>query len=113
MLSRVQTFSCPCCGGHIGEAARPDDVRLGLRGHKRTMFDVLAKRIGLPVTKHDMVNAMYSGRADGGPDDAGNIVSVEMLRLRRSIEPFGWTITSTGRAGVMAEYRLIPLEVGP
>lgn len=112
MVSRVQSYSCPCCGGFIGEAAKPEDVSVGLRGHKRTMFKVLSRNIGRPVSKEDFIREMYGMRADGGPDDAGNVVCVEMLRLRRAIEPFGWTISSTGRAGLKAEYRLIPLEAG-
>lgn len=114
MLHQRQSFTCPCCQGFIGEAAAMQFVsdRLSL-GHQQTVFEMLSRHMGRPVSKDRLVTALYSDRPDGGPEFADNIVSIEILRLRKAIEAFGWTITSHGRgSGNRAVYRLIPLEAG-
>lgn len=47
----------------------------------------------------DIAKAIYSDHPDGGPDGAFDSVKVMIGRIRRKIEPFGWTITKN-------EYRL-------
>lgn len=115
MLQSRQQFTCACCGGFIGEASSIDFVRDNISpGHQRRIFDRLAARIGRDVSKDVLVDALYADRADGGPTHAENIVSIEITRLRRAIEPFGWSLISRGRgSGNKAHYRIIPTEVGP
>jgi DNA-binding response OmpR family regulator len=115
MLSRVQSFCCPSCGGYIGEAAAVDTVRESISAPaKRLIFDMLTRRVGRPVLKDAIIEAVYGSRSDGGPDNASTIVQVLVSQLRRQIEPYGWTISnSRGGAGELAQWKLIPTERGP
>lgn len=112
---RIQSYSCPCCGGFIGEAAPLDQVRERVTAPaRRLIFDLISKRPGKPVLKSVIVDRLYGNRSDGGPDSAGQVVAAMVSQLRRQIEPFGWTITN-GRGGSSehAEWRLIPTEATP
>lgn len=115
MLSRVQNFSCPCCGGHLGEAAPLEFIRDHIAiGHQKRIFDRLSSRVGREFAKESLIDAMYGDRSDGGPMHAENIVSIEVGRLRKTLERFGWSLISKGRGtGNKAFYRLTPTEVGP
>jgi DNA-binding response OmpR family regulator len=115
MLARVQKFSCPCCGSDIGEAASLDAVAEAVSSPTRnTILEMLARNIGRPVRRDTMIDRLYGDRPDGGPDAASSILMVQVSRLRREIEPFGWTVSNgKGGAGDRAQWRLIPLEKGP
>lgn len=115
MLSRVKRYSCPCCGGHIGEAASIDSVSDAISSPTRNaILEMLARSIGRPVRRDAMIDRLYGDRADGGPDRAVNILMVQVSRLRREIEPFGWTISNgRGGSGELAQWRLIPTEARP
>lgn len=111
---RLQTVMCPCCGGFMGEAAPLDAVREKVRmGHQLIILDLLSRRVGRLVSNTDIVDAMYGDRADGGPENCGNVAKVTICRLKKTIEAFGWTIVSVGRgSGNTASYRLQPVEAG-
>lgn len=112
MLHKRETFTCPCCGGYIGEAAPVAFVAERLPvGHQARVFEAFSRRVGRPFTKESLIQTMYGDRSDGGPETADNIVSIQVLRLRTFLEQYGWTITSEGRGrGNKVFYRLIPLE---
>lgn len=107
---KIQHFSCPTCGGHLGEAAKIDDVRAALtRPAWRTIFDLLARAPGRSVMRDTLIEALYGDRADGGPERADHVIKAHVSQLRRIIEPFGWTITvSRGGSGHLAQWKLIP-----
>ena len=111
---RLQTVMCPCCGGFMGEAAPLDAVREKVRmGHQLIILDLLSRHVGRLVPSDAIIDAMYSHRSDGGPDQASRILSVVINRLKKTIEAFGWTIVSVGRgSGNTASYRLQPVEAG-
>lgn len=82
-------------------------------GHQLIILDLLSRRAGVLISSDTIIDAMYSGRRDGGPDKARNVLSVTINRLKNTIEAFGWTISSVGRgSGNSASYRLIPVEAG-
>ncbi len=112
--TRLQVCSCPTCGGFMGEAAPLEAVREKVRmGHQLIILDLLSRRVGILVGSDAIIDAMYSGRRDGGPDKASQVLAVTMNRLKTTIEAFGWTIASVGRgSGNKASYRLIPREAG-
>lgn len=112
VVARVQSFTCPCCGGFIGEAAGIDQVREAITAPAhRIIFDLLSRSIGSPVMRDRVMERMYGGRADGGPDNAGKVLAVQVSQLRRKLQPFGWTISgSSGGVGEFAQWRLIPTE---
>ena len=115
MLARIQSYCCPACGGHIGEAAPIETVREAVTAPvKKVIFDMLARRVGRAVLKDSIIDAVYGNRADGGPETASTTIQVQVCQLRRIIEPFGWTISnSRGGAGELAQWKLIPTEAGP
>lgn len=112
--TKIQSFMCPCCGGFIGEAAPIAQVRDYVTAPaQRLIFDMLSKSPGEPVMRDRIVSRMYSHRRDGGPDQSDNTLRSMVCQLRRKIEPFGWTITtSKGGSGYLAQWRLIPTEAG-
>lgn len=113
VVARVQTYTCPCCGGFIGEAAPIEQVKEAITAPAhRIIFDLLARSIGQAVRRDTIIDRIYGGRADGGPETADRILKAQVSQLRRRIEPFGWTITvSKGGSGYLAQWRLIPTEV--
>jgi hypothetical protein len=116
MLNQRQAFTCPCCGGYIGEAAAPEHVAEFLpHGQQRTIFDLLAKKVGRNVPRDSIMFALYGDRYDGGPDYSDNIISVQIGRLRKSVSKFGWDVVGSNRGGTgnKGSYRLIPRECGP
>lgn len=112
IVARVQSYACPACGGFIGEAAPIDQVKSAITApSQRLIFDLLSRSVGQPVMRDTMIDLMYSHRADGGPDTADHVLKAMVSQLRRRIEPFGWTIsTSKGGSGYLAQWRLIPTE---
>lgn len=110
VVSRIAAFSCPSCGGHIGEAAPIEQVRqIVTPPAQRLIFDLLARTVGAPVMRDVIMDRMYGGRRDGGPDTGDSVLKVHVCQLRRRIEPYGWTISnSKGGAGQLAHWRLIP-----
>jgi DNA-binding response OmpR family regulator len=83
------------------------------RGHHEKVLALLSTRMGRLVSKDALIDHLYSDDPDGGPDTADGLLSVVIFRLKQSIEPFGWTITSIGRgSGNKASYRLIPMVAG-
>jgi DNA-binding response OmpR family regulator len=107
-------LSCPCCGHNIGSAAPLDAVQGALTGHMRSIFDELSRRPGQMVSKERLLSAMYDADWSGGPENAEHVMFINIHRMRKKIEPFGWTIVSRGRGrGNVGLYRLIPIEAGP
>lgn len=112
--SRIQQCTCPTCGGYLGEAAPLSAVReqVGI-GHQLTIFDSLSRRVGNMVTSEGLIDAMYSDRSDGGPDNATSVLTTTVSRLKDRVEGYGWTIVSFGRGkGNSASYKLVPLQAG-
>lgn len=114
-IPQTSQFCCPSCGGHIGTAAPLDQVVENItQPSRRLIMAMLAEKPGKAVYRERIINRMYGGRSDGGPDTADHVIAALVSQLRRQIEPFGWTITnSRGGAGNLAQWRLIPVEVTP
>lgn len=114
MLQTRQSFTCPCCGGFLGESA-PIEFLLEKvsKGQQAVILGMLAKRVGRLVSKEAFMEQMYGDRADGGPDSAGNVVNVQLIHLRKKIKPFGWALIRQGGGhGAPTFYRLAPMEAG-
>jgi hypothetical protein len=112
VIPKIQTFTCPCCGGFIGEAAPIDQVREYVTAPgQRLILDMLSKKVRAPIRRDSIMHRMYGGRQDGGPEQGDTVIKVMVSQLRRKIEPFGWTVTgSKGGSGELAQWRLIPTE---
>lgn len=115
---RIQSYTCPCCGGFIGEAAPIEAVVNAVSSVTgRKILEKLSSNVGRAFPRNEIIDFVYRDDADGGPDDAAGTFSVTLFRLRQVIEPFGWTIEKKGGGGrgeygTPGLYRLIPTEAG-
>ncbi|WP_105436387.1 winged helix-turn-helix domain-containing protein [Neorhizobium tomejilense] len=113
---RIQIFTCPCCGGFIGEAAPISTIVESMNSRvSRRLLERLGRKPGASVSRDAIIDYCYSDDPTGGPERADNVFRVMVCRLRKVIEPYGWTIQCvTGRGpssdGAGALYRLIPTE---
>lgn len=114
IIPRIQSYTCPCCHGFIGEAAPIDAVLERVaRGQKKTILELLSRRVGRTVAKDSVLAILYDERADGGPDNPSLVLAAQISSLRKFIGRYGWSIiTSGGGRGSPTFYRLIPTEVG-
>jgi len=115
MLNHRQAYSCPACGGYIGEAASVEFVSERLpKGQQTAIFNLLAKRLSRPVPKEIIIDLLFSDRADGGPETASRVVDTQLAHLRKIVQGYGWVIKRVGGGrGGQCSYQLIPLECGP
>lgn len=111
---RLQTITCPCCGGFMGEAAPIEAVREAVTSPvKRSIFEELSRQPGQPVSRDVLRTATYAHRRGVAAENADHVLKVQVSQLRRCIEPYGWTIsTNKGGSGNLAQWRLIPMEAG-
>ncbi|MDQ0320020.1 hypothetical protein QO002_002158 [Pararhizobium capsulatum DSM 1112] len=114
VIPQVQTYTCPCCHGYIGEAAPIDAVLERVaRGQQKTILELLSRRVGKTVAKDTVLSLLFDDRADGGPDNAGHVLAVQIFHLRKFVGAYGWSIVTTGGGrGASTFYRLIPTEAG-
>jgi hypothetical protein len=78
-----------------------------VEGKSRILVERLAKAYPGSVTMERMIQALYADDPDGGPERADNAISVYNWRIRKVIEPLGWTIPRQNHGG--ANYRLVRL----
>jgi DNA-binding response OmpR family regulator len=108
MLHKRQAFTCPCCGGFVGEAVPIDDVLSVLTGHKQSLVKALSSARGMKASRNSLMRILWN--AFNEPDTSTSTFHVVVSKSRKLIEPYGWTIVSVGRGGDESIYRLIPLE---
>lgn len=115
VVARVQSYTCPCCGGFIGEAAPVQSI---IDAEKlwvaKAILETLSKPVGKRVRRDALIEAIY--QLEDEPENPVNNFAVTLSRLRKRLSPFGWMIQREGSAGSIGEggavYRLIPLEAG-
>ncbi|MDP9809385.1 hypothetical protein J2W42_002233 [Rhizobium tibeticum] len=108
---RIQTYSCPCCGGLIGEAAPIQSIIDAERSWvAKAILETLAKPVGRRVRRDSLIEAIY--QLEDEPENSRNSFAVTLSLLRKRLSPFGWMIQREGSKGPMGErgacYRLIP-----
>lgn len=59
---------------------------------ERRIVSSLADAFPRGVTKDRLISDLWFDDPNGGPDTAGNMVSVVVSRLRPKLEQHGWTI---------------------
>ena len=112
---RIQSFTCPCCGGHIGEAAPIQAVIDAERSWvSRAILEALSKPVGRRVRRDSIIQAIYQ-LADE-PENSRETFAVTLSGLRKRLMAFGWMIRREGSRGPQGDggavYRLIPTEAG-
>lgn len=72
----------------------------------RRMIDELVRVYPNGVTHQRLVTVLYHDDESGGADNASQVASIVMSRLRRKVEKLGWTIPHAYKNGV---HRLVRL----
>lgn len=109
---RVQTFSCPCCGGFIGEAAPIETVVEAEQSWvAKSILQTLSRPVGKRVRRDALIEAVY--QLEDEPENPARSFAVVLSRLRKRLEAFGWMIQREGSKGPAGErgaiYRLLPI----
>ncbi len=93
---------CPTCGGKIdGQFSWSREERMFTTPEGRVVFtpmhakifDVIWKSGKAGIQNRErFTQAVYGGHSDGGVDGL-NTISVHLIRIRKRLEPAGYTIT--------------------
>jgi hypothetical protein len=98
---------CPCCNQPV---TRPDPLKLiqhaDLAGVCRIVAMHLARHFGQPVLIDAVVEEVYSGVRDGGPQDGRESVRQITHQLRGKLAPFGLRIEGRGGRGRSGSWRM-------
>ena len=101
---------CPCCNTLIESLDVEDLAFIALSPLERRIVEALISSYPRLVTRDYIIDQMYWDDPDGGPLDAYNTMHVVMMKVRRKLSKFGWTI-SRGKQGpgmrAFGSYRLI------
>lgn len=100
--------TCPCCGSLVDQMPALGLAEF-LDGYRRKIVEELASVYPGSMTMAEMIHALYGDDPDGGPLAADNSISVYNWRIRKVIEPHGWTIPVQGKAGAHFRLQRLPL----
>lgn len=84
MITRLR---CSCCGQEVADAHTVEELcaAFKLTRTQETILSVLAEKSGRFVSKARIIDAMYAHRIDGGPDNAENVLKVQISHLRKAL----------------------------
>lgn len=104
------TCLCPTCGHETIQRAPIEGLTSAPLGRvERRIVEALARAYPGHISSDRLIDIIYGDKADGGPDNPRVIISVTMIRLRRKLPAFGWTIPKA-RSGPGTEgYHLEPI----
>lgn len=103
---------CPCCGQPMVAPYAPLDglASAPLTRQHRSIVNALVQAYPQPVTTEDMLNAMYGDSGRRAYCVAGDVLKVQLAKLRRILPAYGWTIpVCNGGKGHYGRYKLEPL----
>lgn len=96
---------CVCCGRTAGDFdAEACIFRAKLSHLQARIFRSLAMSDGQFVTWQKIAESAYADDPHGGPDDAANVITAMVHRMRRKLRPFG--VVVEGHKGGNGGYRL-------
>lgn len=86
------SISCPVCGGHLAQV--PVEVLLDIRlpNQNRFVLQELIRLYPRSVSKDRLLDALYGHVRT--PAAEGNGLNVILSRLRKELQPYGWTVSS-------------------
>lgn len=107
----MTTYCCPTCGAAT-ESAMPvnslADLQLG--SVEREIVAALVSVFPRHMLTERLADRVYADHPDGGPETGGRSLQVTICRLRKRLQPYGWTIPK-GRSGPGSPgYRLAMTE---
>lgn len=95
-------IECPCCGG----TGKVPDIGVAITGIEREIFDIVAGAKHHGITLEGLVDRIYAGRRNGGPDDAHATTRVRIWRMNKRLSGIGLRVKATN-LGPGALYRLV------
>lgn len=88
---------------------RIDLFEAPLTRQQRQIVNILVRCYPDKVARDDLISELFDHREDGGPEHGFTSLRVQIMNVRRALEPYGWTIPrlklgnmpgSNGRNGV-------------
>lgn len=58
------------------------------------LFAIMFSRA--PLTRDELIDALFGDREDGGPLMAGNSISVRISHINKALKVFGWQLRQSG-----------------
>ena len=102
---------CPTCHRPMSAHAPVDALKdARLEPQCRLIVDLLASAYPRAVSLERIYDELYGFDPNGGPDNPSGVVAVRITKLRRQIEPYGWTVPYNRGLGGSGRYRLAPIE---
>lgn len=107
-------MNCPCCGSDMGDKTIPADAldQVRMSPQLRVILRRLVRHHPRAVPRAIIVNDLWSDRRDGGPEGWEKSLHVQLMRLRRTLKPVGYTVTTiSGGRDAPGEYLLERVNV--
>lgn len=102
---------CPCCNQPVEGVSPHALLDIALTNQEKIVLEQLINGYPRRVARDHLIDAIYGDRADGGALTAPNVISVLIGKIRKKVEPHGWTIPcSKGGTGHYGAYSIEPLD---
>ena len=104
-LTDARIHTCPCCGAALPNAVVPREELAGLLPTtlQQRAVQRLARKPGLFVTIHELVDYIYGTDPEGGPLTATEAARYLVLAVAARLRGTGWIIENRHGKG----YRLV------
>ena len=101
------THTCPCCGAPINAEAVPVKALAHVRlGHVQgAVLRIMIAAFPEKVQSERLQNAVY-GAADDAPENTSQGIKWAVSELRKSLRPYGWTVSKSERGPILGAWRL-------
>lgn len=87
-------MKCPCCGHNATEVSLEALDFVYLTPQERRIVHTLADVYPRRLSAEQIADRVYADDPDGGPIGARKSIGVHLHRLRKKIQPMGWTAGS-------------------
>ena len=88
--------TCPCCGSELTGAPVNTVLGVELTGTQRRILEYLVRAYPHSMSRERLAGLVYADHPDGGPINAGNVISVMLHKMRPKLEAIGWTAGGVG-----------------
>lgn len=82
---------CECCGREVEDALTVDEivVAAAFSPLEASIFEFIAKARGRIVTSWQIVDSVYAGARDGGPNNPSQVMSAHARRMNAKLAAVG------------------------
>lgn len=95
-MTRI-SFSCPCCGSPVGNVGYKALEYLPMGGQQHRILMLFIREYPKFTYRDAIIDEVYAGRYDGGPENAYATVKGQIWQVNRIIAPYGWVIKAKSR----------------